>query len=84
MAKQTAGQNKSARPAPTKSAPPVQPLRHEPWQDQQPPAQVFPPDGKVQTWRAKVDCTYDGRLVNAGEIIHAADLKNEHFEAVQG
>jgi len=81
MAKQTNGQNKPPKPAPPTQ---VQQTDLQQQDAQQPPQVQQVSGGKVKTWRAKVDCVYNGRLVNKGETVCAADLKNEHFEAVQG
>jgi len=85
MAKQTVGQYKPPKPAPPTQVQQTDQQTGD--QQQQPPQQDTKEKssgGKVKAWRAKVDCTYNGRLVNKGEIVHATDLKNEHFEEVQG
>jgi hypothetical protein len=35
---------------------------------------------KPRAWRAKRTCTYNGRYVKQGEIVHADEMDNPHFE----
>jgi hypothetical protein len=36
-----------------------------------------------KAWRAKRACTYGGRYVREGEIVHADKMDNPHFEKAE-
>jgi hypothetical protein len=39
--------------------------------------------GELRTWRAKVDCIYQGAYIFAGSTVLAEDMTNTNFELAQ-
>ena len=38
---------------------------------------------KPKAWRAKEACTFGGKFVKEGEIVHADKMDNPHFEKAE-
>jgi hypothetical protein len=58
--------------------------QEQPPTPQQNPQIQQPPQNETKqnkSWRAKVDCVYNGRRVKQGETVFAAEMKNANFEA---
>jgi hypothetical protein len=42
-----------------------------------------PAEGRLKTWRAKVDCIWQNAYVHAGATVQAETMDNPHFEPAQ-